>query len=78
MKPLSQNRDACPDVNFLLNLFKSPPPMLIDYREAFPDAEIFFRRAYGLSDPMPELLNLIKPDSAHPTEATVRDLLIDY
>ena len=62
-------------MNFLLSLFKSPPPAPIDYLEAFPDAEILFRRAYGLSDPAPELLNLIK---AHPTEAAVRDLLIDY
>jgi len=36
---------------------------------------VLFRRAYGLSDPTPELLNLIL--KAHPTEAAVRNLLID-
>ena len=53
-------------MNFLLNLFKSPPLMPIDYQEAFPDAETLFCKAFGLPDPTPELLNLIK---AHPTEA---------
>jgi len=43
--------------------------------EAFPGADDLFRKAFGLSDPTPELLSLIK---AHPTEAAVRDLLIAY
>ena len=42
---------------------------------ASPITEEMFHRAYALSDPMPELLKLIK---AHPTEAAVRDIVIYY
>jgi hypothetical protein len=37
--------------------------------------KVVFRSAYALSDPTPELLNLIK---AHPTELAIRDLLVYY
>ena len=55
-------------------LFYDQPPPLRNI-ESFPNAEKIFRYAYGLSDPTPELLNLIK---AHPTEAAVRGLFIYY
>ena len=55
-------------------LFYDQPPPLRNI-ESFPNAEKIFRYAYGLSDPTPELLNLIK---VHPTEAAVRDLFIYY
>ena len=53
----------------------SYPPMPLMDEEAFPGADDLFCKAFGLSDPTPELLSLIK---AHPTEAAVRDLLIAY
>ena len=56
-------------------LFLQSPPFVPYDQEAFPDAYELFCKAFGLSDPTPELLDLIK---AHPTEAAVRDLLIEY
>jgi len=46
-----------------------------ELEDAFDNAETLFRSAFSLSDPAPELLNLIK---AHPTEAAVIDLLVYY
>ena len=48
--------------------FYNPRQPPLRNEESFPNAEKVFRQAYGLSDPTPELLNLIK---AHPTEAAV-------
>jgi len=58
-------------------LFPKPSPTLNMHRydEAFPNSEQLFHRAFALSSPVPELLALIE---AHPTHATVRDLLIYY
>lgn len=43
--------------------------------ETFPNSEKLLSSAYALSDPTSERLKLIK---AHPTEATVTELLIFY
>ncbi|KIM35175.1 hypothetical protein M413DRAFT_32707 [Hebeloma cylindrosporum] len=43
--------------------------------DAFDNAEQLFCSAYALSDPTPELLNLIK---AHPTGRAIGELLLFY
>ena len=51
--------------------YDQTPPVSLCEEESLPNAEKFLREAYGLFDPTPVLLNLIKD---YPTEAAVRDL----
>ena len=49
--------------------------MFEELNDPFDNAEQLFRSAYALSDPVPELLNLMK---AHPTQASAIDLVVYY
>lgn len=49
--------------------------MLEELNDPFDNVEQLFRNVYALSDPVPELLNLLK---AHPTQVSAIDLVMHY
>ena len=65
--PMATDELYIPSLNSLLTMaiqnyfpfLQSEPPVPYD-EEAFPDADELFGKAFGLSDPTPELLRLIK------------------
>ena len=72
---MHDGRSISMQINLKLSWTTQFPSLMVGYKESFPNSEQLLRCAFSLSDPTPELLQLIK---AYPTVDAVREPLIFY